>query len=181
MRLFTSLHYRLPPTQDLLLVFGGVAFVVHLWALFNLFYILPGWILRLDLGELTGSVAYVLVFSLLESLLVWALLALATIVLPQRWLGQQAIAPGMSLFVLTTLFAVIFQFSYARLATEPALLVVAAALFLALAVVLLLFIRRFTWLETGWRKILQMTIVPTAFYVFLDILALLVICYRNIF
>jgi len=86
----------------------------------------------------------------------------------------------MSLFLLTTVFATGFQYSYARLAAERALLVGVVALYLVLAAALLFFARRLTPLEKAWRKILQKTIVTSAFYLLLDLLALLVIAYRNI-
>ncbi len=181
MQLFTPIRHRLPSSADMLLVFGGCAFGIHLWALFNLFYILPGWLLRMDVGELVGAIAYVLSFSLLESLVVWAGLTLAAVFLPQGWLGKHFLAKSMSLFLITTLFAIIFQFNYALLATNRIVLAGAVFLYLVLAVGLNRIAGRSPALENTWRKALQMAIVPSAIYVVFDLLGVLVISYRNIF
>ena len=45
------------------------ALIVHLWTIFNMLYDVHSWVLRMNLGELIGSIGYTLLFALIESLL----------------------------------------------------------------------------------------------------------------
>ena len=122
-----SLKNRLPPRQDLLLVFSGCAFLIHVWAIINMFYIVPAWVLRMNLAQLSGSMAYMLVFALVESLLVWGLLALLAVLLPKAWLRRNFLAQGMSLALVTAIFSMVVHFNYEFLVTNRGYLLALAS------------------------------------------------------
>lgn len=177
----TRFSNRLPQNEDLLLVFGSGVFIIHLWALYNLFYILPAWILRMNIHDLIGAISYVLVFALLESTVLWGTLTLAAIILPPTWFRDYFLVQGASLILLTTIFAMILHFSYALVATNNQALVGIIIVFLILTLFALIVIRKSQRVEKVWRKILQMTIVPAFFYIPFDLIGLVVIILRNIF
>ena len=177
----TRLRQKFPPKDDLLLVFGGCAFIIHLWALFNLFYTLPAWALRLKLTELSGAVAYVLGFALLETVFVWSMFTCAAILLPNAWLRESYLTQSTALLLLTTVLAIVLHLNYATLAVNLKLLAGVLILYLFLALGLYFWIRHAHPKDTIWRKALQMTSVPAALYIFLDLAAVVLIVIRNTF
>lgn len=176
-----KLHDHLPPNEDLLLVFGNCAFIIHLWALYNLFYILPSWVLRMNLNDLIGAISYVLVFALLESIILWGALTLTASILPPKWFRNYFLVQSATLILLTTIFALILHFSYAVIATNIRFLIGMICIYLVVVVVNLLIVRKSQRVEKIWRKILQKTIVPAVLYLPFDLIGLAIIIFRNIF
>jgi len=90
------------------LVLAMVVFPVHVWAYVNIFREVPAWILRLSIADLLGVIAYTLLFSLLESLLVFALLAVAGWML-KRWVGEKQVAWATAVSFITAIWFIILH------------------------------------------------------------------------
>jgi hypothetical protein len=174
------LKNRLPPRQDLLLVFIGCAFPIHVWALLNLFYIIPAWVLRMNLSQLTGSIDYLLVFALLESVVIWGILVLAALALPQAWLRQKFLAQSTTLVLVTTFWSIVVHLNYEFLVSNRGFLVVVALAYLVSAGVCHILAGRSPRLGMALRNILDRLTVLSFLYIFFDIVGLLVVIARNI-
>jgi hypothetical protein len=66
---------------------------------------LPAWLMRLEVGDLLGVIAYTQVFALLETLLVWGMIMLLTFILPWRLSGERFIPLISSLIFIHALWA----------------------------------------------------------------------------
>lgn len=176
----TPVKNRLPSRQDLTLTFSGVAFLIHVWAIINMFYIVPAWVLRMNIGQLSGSIAYILAFALFESLLVWGLLVMLAVILPGAWLRENFLAQATSLVLLTAIFSIVVHFNYAFLVTNRIYLLALAITYLPCAATISFLVRRYRKIETALRGILDRLTVLTALYIFFDFVSLVVIAIRNI-
>jgi hypothetical protein len=168
-------------SRDLFLSFGAIAFPVHVWAIINILYILPAWLLRFSIWELAGAIGYPLVDTLLESCLLWiGLIGLGTI-LPRKWLADKFVALSSALVWLLAIWAVLVQFIYKSILQwelEQSLLGVLLVAFSFCLVYWL--VQRYGRLE-GWiNRLTQVLAVLTYFYVIFDLLGLVVVILRNL-
>jgi hypothetical protein len=176
----TTFLNRFPLRADSRLVFGGCAFIVHVWAILNLLDMLPAWMLRLTAYELAGASSYTLAFALLESLIVWAVLVALAVVLPGRWLRQDFLTQGGLLLLVTTLWAIVTHYSYELLVKNPLLLSVLAVAYLLTLLAFSWLGRRYRWIESTLRAALSRIEVLSFVYIFIDVLGVFVIIVRNL-
>jgi hypothetical protein len=80
------------------------SFPVHVWAYLSLLDILPATLLQMSLGSILGVAAYVLDFALLESLFVFGIIFLATLILPKRLFNLE-IFQVLAIFIFATSLA----------------------------------------------------------------------------
>jgi len=98
---------RLPGNENLVQLFLVCVFPIHVWAIVIFFYDVPSYLMHIPLPEIFGILAYVLSFSLLESLLVFLFLLGLAVALPKKWFLQHFTSQGVIfLFVLAIWFGV---------------------------------------------------------------------------
>jgi hypothetical protein len=168
-------------SRDLFLSFGAIAFPVHVWAIINILYILPAWLLRFSIWELAGAIGYPLVDALLESSLLWIGLIVLGYILPRKWLADRFVALSSVLAWLLAAWAVLAHFIYKiiqQLGLEqvlPGLLLVAFSFCIVYWLV-----QRSGRLEHRIIKLTQGLEVLAYFYVIFDLLGLVVVILRNL-
>ncbi len=171
---------RLPSSQDLRLVFGGCAFVIHIWAIINLLDELPAWVMRLTAYELMGAISYPLVFALLESLFVWAALIVLSMLLPKNWMRNHFLARGITLMLVTALWSIFIHFNYESLIKNMRDLPLWLGAILVSTLVLVYLAGRYRRIDTVLRWILERIEVLAYMYIFVDIVGLFIIVSRNL-
>jgi hypothetical protein len=175
-----SISKRLPDRQEMVLVFIGCVFIIHVWAIVNLFYTVPAWLLRMNMGQLVGSSAYVLSFALMESILVWGFLLLLTLMLPNALLRKQFVAQSIGLVLVSAFFSIVLHFNYAFLVTRRIFIPILVACFIALALVVLYWTGRSERFDRAIRATLERLSVLSGIYLFFDAIAVLIVLARNI-
>jgi hypothetical protein len=85
--------------REYIQLFLVCAFTIHVWAIIDYLQRVPELDLRMNLLQMAGVAAYVLVFALFESLLVFGLLFVASLMLPARLLKGRILPVG-SIFIL---------------------------------------------------------------------------------
>jgi hypothetical protein len=84
--MLATLARRLPNRNESLPVLGTLVFVIYGFALFRFYWYVPSWLGYLSLGEVLAVGAYAMVYALVESLGMLALLLALAALLPARWL-----------------------------------------------------------------------------------------------
>jgi hypothetical protein len=171
--------------EDILLVFAACIFPVFIWSFYNLLNEIPSFVLRLNLGDLFGTSAYVLAFALLESLLfflaLFIVMSLLAFILPRKLWGDHFMAIGSMLAILISAVAMYFQLNYDRvikLSLKRTLFELGlVGLTFVIYYVLILSFPRF---ESAIRSIVRGVSVLSIFYAFLGCLSVLIIIFRNI-
>jgi hypothetical protein len=92
---------RLASKKEYFQLFLVCAFTVHVWAIIDFLQQVPELNLRMSIFQMAGVAAYVLVFALFESLLVFGLLFVASLMMPTRLLNDRILPLG-SIFILMT-------------------------------------------------------------------------------
>lgn len=172
---------RFPGRNDLLAVFGVAVFVCYTWVLLGFLNKLSSFLLHFTLGEIGSIFAFMMAFTLLESLVVTALLALLSAVLPPGWLKEGFALKGFVILVIATAASILFQKYF--LGNEfPSVLWIAAFILvpLALSVGLILLIRSRPRVQHLLGSIQDRLQIMMFIYVPLGLVALVVVLFQNL-
>ena len=195
MNLISRIKLERYSKQELWSLFLTCAFPFHLWTLILAFRDISWVTERTNAWDAVGVVSYGMIFAFVESLLVFAIVALLGLLLPKQWESNRRLAFLSLLFLITALWAIISQLLFIWNIDLPP----QAMLFLARSG------HPLRWLETGSLTVVLLTIlipvylffrstkvsllireftdrlsVLTIFYLLFDLAGLIIVIIRNI-
>lgn len=179
----SALRERLPPTRDILDVFGGVVFVVYSWAVRGFLYQVPSLRLYHTLGEIFGVFSYLMAFALVESLILIGVLVLGGIILPAKWLREGFGYKGFITFVVAGIAMIqLDQYLFSLGQAMPALKVIylGTGLSILLLVGLIRMFQRIPRLQKYLFSLQERLQIFVYFYVPLGVLGIAVVVLRNL-
>jgi hypothetical protein len=172
---------RLISRDDVIVVFAASVFVVHIWSIYTLLKEIPAWILRLSYWELVGVISYTLLFALVESMIVLAFLIILAVLLPARIFRDRFISIS-TIFVFLAALWIIPVRLYENTIRSWGMIGVLGVLFLAMIsfVIAYLVVLKSQKVEQSINAIVQRVTLLAYIYVFVDIVAMIVVISRNI-
>jgi hypothetical protein len=164
--------------KNLFAIFVACAFAIHIWSIFGLLNQIPAWILRVNLWELAGMVSLTLVFTLFESLIVTLGVVLLVALIPGEWFTKRVVTIAAVFIWLTAILSIIahLQEPLIRSFWGPVILIT----YLVLLVGSVWMVWKFPKFEMGLQSLLGRLTVLTAIYLFIDLIALVIVVIRNI-
>jgi hypothetical protein len=172
---------RLPPYQDIVLVFGACAVPAYSWTVLILFRRLQSFltVYSLNLWDLIGVLAYALTFAFLESAIYLLSLILLSAILPVRFFRQRFVAHGSVVVLLTAVFAMAFHYRPVT-GLSARTFGIGLALYAALNGALYVLIRRYGRLEAFINAFTERLTVLLYVYITLTVLGVTVVVVRNL-
>lgn len=171
---------RLPP-GDLWLSFGGIALVIHVWAITHILIKMPLWQLRMNIWELVGAISYTLVDALLESSIFWIGFVVLSYILPKKWLADKFAVLSSVLVWLLCFWAIYFQIEFNHvLEWGPKQILLGILLVVISCIDLYWLIHRIKSLEDGIKRFVRPLAILAYCYVLFDLLGLVIIVVRNL-
>jgi hypothetical protein len=131
----SALWARFPTKQEALLVFSACIFPIHIWTTIVFLYNFPSLILKANLWQILGVLAYALVFALFESLLLFGFLVLLAAILPREAFMGRFVPVGTLLALVITGVALLVNTQFMQKnswAWLPVLAVIVFGLFASL-------------------------------------------------
>ena len=178
-----TFRQRFPSRRDVLLLFAACVFPIHIWSIINLLYELPAWMLRSDLWDVAGMVAYTLAFALFESMCVLLVLLLICFVLPRRFPRDRVLALGSMVVFVTSVWAIGIHYrivdSLAPAQAQAGWLLW-LAVYLAVMGIAGLFIYRDSRLRRWIESFVERLAVLSFLYVLVDFICVIILVLRNI-
>jgi hypothetical protein len=171
---------RFPNRGDLLAVFGVVVFVCYSWSLLGFLNKLSSFLLRFTLGEVADIFAFMMAFTLLESLAVTAVLALLATVLPSAWLREGFALKGFVIVLIATATSILFQRTLEENYPSPLLLVAVTLIPLLMTVAILAILRAMPKVRNILSNIQDRILIMLFVYVPIGLISLVVVMYRNL-
>ena len=181
------LRNRFPDKHTAFKTFVAVAFPVHLWAIIVTFQQFSSYALYLTISEILGIVAYTLASTLLECILITILLITIGAVLPQRFFKEK-IASQAALLTPTALVVAyyvqsqdskLFFYSQSYMPFEEWIAIWVLGMIPILMIVYL--VGKFQKLSELLSKYVDRITILSLVYVFGDLLAVVIVIYRNLF
>ena len=176
-----SIARRFPRRSEVLAVFGVVVFVCYTWALLGFLNKLSSFLLYFTLGDIGSIFAFMMAFTLLESLAVTASLALASAILPATWLKDGFAFKGFVILLVATAASILFQKLLLGNEFPPAALIAVFILVpLALSAGLIFVLQPRPRARRILNSILDRVQIMLFVYVPIGLLALIVVLYQNL-
>lgn len=182
----TFLKSRLPEKAQVLPALSAIIFVVFTWSLYRMFYQLPSWLGYLSLGNVLSLAAYVLMFALVESLVLLAILLIFGACLPGIWLRKDFAVQGSTLTGIAALGAYLLQRNVGALYKLPPerlllnSLLILAGLILALGISAFIYMR-LPVLQKWVGNLAERLTVFAYIYIPLGLISLAAVLLRNLF
>jgi hypothetical protein len=181
--------------QGLWSLFLICAFPLHLWTLILAFQDISWLAERTNIQDAIGVVSYGLVFALIESIVIFLVLALLGLVTPARWEADRRIAFLAFLILITSLWAMISQLlfvwnvslpqpavEFLRRSDHPLRIIYAVCLMVITPTVLL---PAYSFLKTKkavavMQNLMERLSLLSMFYLVFDLLGVIIIIVRNL-
>ena len=181
-----SLAARLPSREQILPVFAVTVFIVFSWSLYRMFWYVPSWLGDFKMVEVLTIGAYVLVFALFESAVIFGIIVLFVIFLPSKMFKDTFVPTGCTLitiigfsaFLLQRKMKIVYRLEMWQLILYP--LLVLAAIFI-LIITLSWFYKRFDILAKITNTIAERMTVFLFIYIPLSVLSFAYLLVRSIF
>jgi hypothetical protein len=172
---------RLPKAQEAPLLFAICAFPIFAWSIVQVLQQVPSWILRLNLWDLAGVIAYTQALALLESGMMFLFLLVLSLALPATVLrGRHMVFTAAATLALSsTAIAVHLAGEGLRALGWPGI-VIGLLVTLAAGVGLFLLALRFQKLEKVLREAVQRIAILTYLYAAVGVLGLFLVAVRNL-
>jgi hypothetical protein len=169
------------PQGDLSLSFGGIALVVHLWAIMNILIVLPAWKLRASIWELVGAISYPLVAALVESSILWIGFVALGYIFPKKRFADKFAVLSSTMVWLLGFWAIVLRGGFVRV-LELGLKQILIGLILVIFSFgdLYCLVRWYEHLEHRIKKLIQSLAILAYIYVLIDLLGVVVIVIRNL-
>jgi hypothetical protein len=106
------LFKNLASKSDYLSLFLVCLFPIQVWGLVNLFYNVPSLVLEMKAWEFAGVISYVFSFALFESLVVFGLVFILSLIVPRRYFSDRLLATGSVLIFFATVATVMNHLHY---------------------------------------------------------------------
>jgi hypothetical protein len=175
-----SIQNRLPRQSDLLAVFGMVVFVCYSWTMLGFLNKLSSFLLYFTLGEIANILAFMMAFTLLESLVLTVLLVLLSVILPAGWLREGFAFKGFIIVIVATGTSILFQTLLDSNFPHPLVLLLFILVPIGLAIVLITKIRSMPKVYNLIHNIQDRILIMLFVYVPLGVLSLLFVLYKNL-
>lgn len=169
------------PTYEIILVFAVCVFPIHAWAILNVLREVPAWVLRLTSWELIGVIAYTQAYALVESLVLLIILVVLGMLLPVRLYRNKFIAYSAMIVFITTFWTVLAHYNdgQIRLMGLTQFLPWLGFYILSIGIGYLL-VWRYDRVASSIQAIVERIMVLSFIYVFIALLSVFVVIFRNI-
>lgn len=172
---------RLPSSQEAIYGFAAFAFPIHVWLIINVMREIPAWILRLNIWDLVGVVAYSQVLALLETTLVFLATVLLVGILPTAWFRRRFIASSGALAFIVAIWFVFLHYNGQIIEQRlPVPLLIWGVSLIFVLMGSLIVIHRFRRVEAAIENLVKRLAVLSFIYLFLDFVSLILVIIRNV-
>jgi hypothetical protein len=171
---------RLPSTRNMILVFSVCAFPVFVWSILHLLYQVPGWLIQLNTWDLIGFIAYTQAFALIETLIIFILLVLLSVILPAQLLRAKFAAQASMIILLSSAWSIFLFYNSEIIYKATRVRLFWLALCLASIGAIYVLIQRYTKLETRICSILGRLQPLSLIYIAMGFLSLIIVLVRNV-
>jgi hypothetical protein len=176
---------RLPEKKDFINSFLTILTVVNFWALIVFLYNFPGLIKQITIFDLLSVLSYVLISALFESLVITLILLILGTLLPAKLLRSDFSIRTAIFIFLTTLFIIPFHTfipRFSNLIFDWKISAFIAGWILIYIIELILFhlvIPKYPNLTSKLRNFIDNITVLGTIYLFLDLVAMVVLILNN--
>jgi hypothetical protein len=164
---------RFPTKQESFLVFSVCIFPIHFWISIAFLYNFPSLILKANVWQMLGVLAYMFTFALIESFSLFLFIVLVSVLLPNRFIGKQFVSLGTILAIAFSVTALLLNI---QLALERVWLILT---FTGILLATLIFINNKSTSYKQMNRIAERFTVTGFLFIIIDIASIFYITMRQ--
>ena len=176
----------LPSRQQVALVFLAIIFPISFWSIIVFFREMPSYLMRMNAWDILGVLAYTLSITLLDSLLLIAILVFLAVLIPHRFFRDHFAAQGIIIGYLIILWAI--SYHYISSAETLSILVKQSRLgwsiwlgsFFVIAIILNFQVIRSSAFQQIIIRFVDRLSVLSTIYIVLNSISLIIVVMRNL-
>jgi hypothetical protein len=175
---------RCPSLKEHFLLFSTCVIPIHIWSIVQTLREFPGLMISMSVWDIIGFVAYAQVFALFESVVVYALLLLVSMLLPARVFRDKYVSQGSILVLSASVWFVPFHYQYKLFDLNQIWYVIFIGLwlfsFIGIVLVSSLLIRQKQNFNQWLMDFTEQLTVLSTLYLVTDLAGILIVLVRNI-
>jgi hypothetical protein len=141
-----------------------------------MFRSVPSWLLYMSNSDIVGSVAYHLLFTIFETIIIYLIILMIGLLIPKRWLPEPFLSMCAVLLTELSIMAIIFQHLVQQYSSFRWMFIV-CLLTLAISIVI---VPKISKLPKITRLLAERLTILTFLYVFFDIFGVVIVIMRNL-
>jgi hypothetical protein len=162
--------------QDLFHLVVFTAFLIHIWAMINMFHDIPAMLLYMNSNEIVGSLAYNMLFALFETIIVFLILVTLGLLLPSHWARSNFLAVSCCILVELTIMVTLFDI----LGYRPYSRVLLGGICVITLILTALVVPKYPKMSTIARSISTRLSPLIAAYFLIDLAGVIIVVARNV-
>jgi hypothetical protein len=152
------------------------AFLIHVWAIINMFHDIPAMLLYMNSNEIIGSLSYNMLFALFETIIIFLVLVTLGLLLPSRWTRSNFFAVACFILIELTIMITTFEI----LGYRPYPRVLLSGIFILILILTVLVVPRYPKMRVLARSISMRLSPLIAVYILIDLIGAVVVIARNV-
>lgn len=178
---------RFPTKSEVIPVFSTIVFITYSWTLIRAFWYIPSWLHFLPVLNILMVLAYIVAFTLVQSVIVLILLLFAAAILPPGWLKEKFSAQGSIIIWMISILTIVYTKGHALILAKPfkeyLLYVVLITVITIISVLFLshFLIHRIKLLEKLTQIVSDKLVIFLYFYIPPSLVALVLVVFRNLY
>lgn len=176
-----GIRKRFPARDEMQYALAACMLPIFIWSIINVLKEIPAWILRMSKWDLLGTIAYTQAFALIESMVIFLLILILAIFLPERFFRHKFLALTSTLVVISTFWFILAHFNDEIIRTWgmkqflPWFFVFGTTLFLSYSLV-----QRIKVIEEIIDVVVKKVSILSFFYMLIGVMGLFIVVVRNI-
>jgi hypothetical protein len=162
--------------QDLIHLGVVSAFLIHIWAIINMFHDVPAMLLYMTRNEFIGSLAYNMLFALIETIIVFLIMVALGLILPGRWTRSNFFPVSCYILVELTIMITLFKI----LGFRPYSRVLLGSICIFILILTALVVPKYPKMSEIARSISTHLSPLIAVYILIDLIGVVVVITRNV-
>ena len=172
---------RLPASQEIQSVFGFLVFVIFTWSIRGFLDKISSFLLYYGIGKIVGVLAYMMSFSLMESVIIFMIILAVVVMLPGRWLRDGFSWKAGLLLLALSIGSIFLQDSITFRLPSAKILVVGLLMFILGLTGSWFLCVKYQRVRRAVELIMENFSIFMYIYVPLGVLSALIVLVRNIF
>jgi hypothetical protein len=172
---------RFPARDEILNGLAACMLPVFIWSIINVLREIPGWIMRMSTWDLVGAIAYTQAFALIESVIIFLLILILGLIMPERYFRNKFLALTATIVSVSTFWVILAHYNDEIIRTWGIKhLLVWGVIFGSTLFLFYLLVQRFDKVEAAVVAVIERVNILSFFYMFVGVMALIIVLIRNI-
>lgn len=177
----TTIRNRFPSRDEMLYGLAACTLPVFIWSIINMLKEIPAWILRMSTWDLVGAISYTQAFALIESIIVFLLILVLALILPERFFRNKFLTLTAMIVSISTFWFALAHYNVESIRTwKMNQFLMWAVIFGSTLILSYVMVQRFEKMGVAIDTVVKSVSLLSFLYMFIGLMGLIIVVVRNI-